>query len=400
MIQYVYTIYHLKEEFILPKILLKNVCKKYENNHYSVRNFNLEIEENDFIILVGPSGCGKSTTLRMIAGLEDISSGELWIDGIFSNYIDAGKRNMSMVFQNYALYPNLSVYDNIALALSSQKKSKTQIKETIEYVSNMLEINHLLDRKPSALSGGQKQRVAIGSSIARNPNIFLMDEPLSNLDAKLRSQLRIELAHLHKTLQTTIIYVTHDQTEAMTLGTKIVVMKDGEIQQIASPSFLYQKPYNVFVASFIGSPMMNFFDATIHSEEDEMYLSLNNTDQLPKESYCKVLLSEKISNILKKNNIYNSVIIGIRAEDFYFSNQPFINSNHQNFLSVVGKIEQIEYLGSEQFIHFTVYNHSYTAKFSNDLSLKTGEDITLFFDIEKIHIFDKQTQKNILFMEE
>ena len=235
-------------------IALKNVCKMYDGAHYAVKDFNLEIQDKEFVIFVGPSGCGKSTTLRMIAGLEEISDGELWIDGELCNYYEPGERGLSMVFQNYALYPNMTVYGNLAYALKIRKIPKKEIDEKVHKVAKTLEIEHLLDRRPAALSGGQKQRVAIGSAIIRKPKAFLMDEPLSNLDAKLRAQMRIELAKLHKELETTVVYVTHDQTEAMTLGSRIVVMKDGVVQQADTPQNVYNSPSNLFVAGFIGSP--------------------------------------------------------------------------------------------------------------------------------------------------
>lgn len=242
----------------MSEIVLRNICKRYENEHYAVKDFNLEIQDREFVIFVGPSGCGKSTTLRMIAGLEEISDGELWIDGELCNYYEPKDRGMSMVFQNYALYPHMTVYQNLAYALKIRKVPKNEIDQKVHQVAKTLEIEALLDRKPSALSGGQKQRVAIGSAIIRKPKAFLMDEPLSNLDAKLRAQMRIELAKLHRELETTIIYVTHDQTEAMTLGSKIVVMKDGIVQQADTPANIYNNPANLFVAGFIGSPAMNF----------------------------------------------------------------------------------------------------------------------------------------------
>ena len=253
----------------MSEITLKNVSKKYGNGNFAVREFNLDIHDKEFIIFVGPSGCGKSTTLRMIAGLEDITDGELWIDGQLCNYLEPQQREMSMVFQNYALYPNMTVYGNIAFALKIRKVPKAEIDRQVHEVAKILEIEHLLDRRPSALSGGQKQRVAIGSAIIRQPKAFLMDEPLSNLDAKLRTQMRVELAKLHKKLNTTIIYVTHDQTEAMTLASKIVVMKGGVMQQAAAPTAIYNHPANKFVAGFIGSPSMNFFEAEVKEFGDK-----------------------------------------------------------------------------------------------------------------------------------
>ena len=247
----------------MASLLLKNVTKKYPNGFVAVKEFNLEIKDKEFIIFVGPSGCGKSTTLRMIAGLEDISSGELYIDDKLVNDVEPKDRDIAMVFQNYALYPHMSVYDNMAFGLKLRKTPKDEIDQKVRNAARILDLEHLLDRKPKALSGGQRQRVAMGRAIVRSPKVFLMDEPLSNLDAKLRGQMRVEISKLHQRLETTIIYVTHDQTEAMTLGTRIVVMKDGVIQQVDSPQNLYDKPCNKFVAGFIGAPQMNMIDAAV-----------------------------------------------------------------------------------------------------------------------------------------
>ena len=247
----------------MASLSLRHVTKAYPNGFVAVKDFNLEIADKEFIIFVGPSGCGKSTTLRMIAGLEDISSGELYIDGKLVNDVEPKDRDIAMVFQNYALYPHMTVYDNMAFGLKLRKTPKDEIDKLVQEAARILDLSHLLDRKPKALSGGQRQRVAMGRAIVRNPKVFLMDEPLSNLDAKLRGQMRIEISKLHQRLQATIIYVTHDQTEAMTLGTRIVVMKDGVVQQVDSPQNLYDKPCNKFVAGFIGAPQMNLIDAVV-----------------------------------------------------------------------------------------------------------------------------------------
>ena len=247
----------------MASLSLRNIYKVYPNGFNAVKDFNLEIEDKEFIIFVGPSGCGKSTTLRMIAGLEEISKGELYIDDKLVNDVEPKDRDIAMVFQSYALYPHMSIYDNMAFGLKLRKMPKDEIDRRVREAARILDIEHLLDRKPKLLSGGQRQRVAMGRAIVREPKVFLMDEPLSNLDAKLRVQMRIEISKLHQRLQSTIIYVTHDQTEAMTLGTRIVVMKDGVIQQVDSPQNLYDRPDNLFVAGFIGSPQMNFIDATV-----------------------------------------------------------------------------------------------------------------------------------------
>ena len=247
----------------MANVSLKGIYKIYDGGVTAVSDFNLEIEDKEFIILVGPSGCGKSTTLRMIAGLEDISKGELYIGGVLSNDVAPKDRDIAMVFQNYALYPHMTVYDNMAFGLKLRKTPKDEMRRRVEEAARILDIAHLLDRKPKALSGGQRQRVALGRAIVRDPKVFLLDEPLSNLDAKLRAQMRTEISKLHQRLGTTFIYVTHDQTEAMTMGTRIVVMKDGLIQQVDTPQNLYDKPCNEFVAGFIGSPQMNFINATV-----------------------------------------------------------------------------------------------------------------------------------------
>ena len=291
----------------MSSLALRNISKIYHNNNCVVKNFNLEIQDQEFIIFVGPSGCGKSTTLRMIAGLEEISGGELWMDGKLMNYVEPQKREMAMVFQNYALYPHMTVYGNMAYALKIRKVPKKEIDKRVHEVARILEIEHLLDRRPGELSGGQRQRVAIGSAMIREPRVFLMDEPLSNLDAKLRVQMRVEIAKLHERLGTTIIYVTHDQTEAMTLGTRIVVMKEGVIQQAAAPAVLYNNPINQFVAGFIGSPAMNFFKTHLFEREGKKYITVRDWE-LP--------LSDSQSFLLKKRGFEEGEInLGIRPED-------------------------------------------------------------------------------------
>ena len=291
----------------MSNIVLKNVCKSYDKEHYAVQDFSLEIPDREFVIFVGPSGCGKSTTLRMIAGLEEITSGELWIDGQLCNYVEAKDRDLSMVFQNYALYPNMTVYENMAFSLKIRKQPKDEVDKKVHEAAKMLGIEHLLDRRPAALSGGQKQRVAIGSAIMRRPKAFLMDEPLSNLDAKLRAQMRVELAKLHKELKTTVIYVTHDQTEAMTLGTKIIVMKDGVVQQADTPEQIYRHPANKFVAGFIGAPSMNFMETMVTERNGAVYL----------EGDGGVTLRARGENemVLRRTYLGKMVILGMRPED-------------------------------------------------------------------------------------
>ena len=376
-------------------IVLKNICKQYDGEHYAVKNFNLDIQDREFIIFVGPSGCGKSTTLRMIAGLEDISDGELWIDGELCNYYEPKDRGLSMVFQNYALYPNMTVYGNLAYALKIRKVPKKEIDKKVHQVAKVLEIEQLLDRKPSALSGGQKQRVAIGSAIIRKPKAFLMDEPLSNLDAKLRAQMRIELAKLHRELGTTMIYVTHDQTEAMTLGTRIVVMKDGVVQQVESPANIYNNPRNQFVAGFIGSPSMNFFDAYVGEEEGRTTLYLGGTE-LPK----KVYVDGSRGQILKEQENGKKVVIGIRPEDIW----EYEDAVHRGFdeasVDIVETITAREMPGAEVILYFDAQNKSHAVRLRPDNQTRTGEKLQLYFDPEKLHVFDKETGENLFYREE
>ena len=363
----------------MSEITLKNVSKKYENGNFAVREFNLDIHDKEFIIFVGPSGCGKSTTLRMIAGLEDITDGELWIDGQLCNYLEPQQRGMSMVFQNYALYPNMTVYGNIAFALKIRKVPKAEIDRQVHEVAKILEIEHLLDRRPSALSGGQKQRVAIGSAIIRQPKAFLMDEPLSNLDAKLRTQMRVELAKLHKKLNTTIIYVTHDQTEAMTLASKIVVMKGGVVQQAATPAAIYNHPANKFVAGFIGSPQMNFF--TIELRGNKVKLEDGNEITLP-------------NGILKRlNGREGKLCMGVRGEDIRLDN---LNINLYEESIMKSQIEHAEIMGNENNLYFKFGNITAVCRVGKELVKKVGEKFEFVIDTNKIHLFDIDTEENIM----
>ncbi|WP_048747443.1 ABC transporter ATP-binding protein, partial [Paenibacillus sp. P22] len=291
----------------MGSITFNHVFKRYKGEaRPAVDDFHLSIEEGEFLVLVGPSGCGKSTTLRMLAGLEEISSGELYMDGKFINYVSPKDRDIAMVFQNYALYPNLSVFENIALGLKLRKTAKHEIGLRVNRVAKILEISHLLERKPSQLSGGQKQRVALGRAIAREPQVFLMDEPLSNLDAKLRAQTRAELIKLQSDLKRTTVYVTHDQVEAMTMGTRIVVMKDGVIQQVAPPRKLYDEPANLFVAGFIGSPQMNFIPGRIQREDGTLYFA-NRRMKLP----LPVEMERRLGGT---DRSLRSVVLGVRPE--------------------------------------------------------------------------------------
>ena len=367
----------------MASLSLKNVCKVYPNGFVAVKDFNLEIADQEFIIFVGPSGCGKSTTLRMIAGLEEISSGELWIGDKLVNDVEPKDRDIAMVFQNYALYPHMSVYDNMAFGLKLRKVPKAEIDKSVHEAAKILDIEHLLDRKPKALSGGQRQRVAMGRAIVRNPKVFLMDEPLSNLDAKLRVQMRIEIAKLHQRLGTTIIYVTHDQTEAMTLGTRIVVMKDGVIQQVDTPQNLYEKPQNLFVAGFMGSPQMNFLDAVVRINGTAVTLEVAG-QSIP-------LPPAKAKKLIDGGYNGKTVTMGIRPEDVYDS-EMFIETAKCVFSST---IKVYELLGAEVFLYFDLGEFAMTARVDPRSNARPGDTVRFAFDVEKIHVFDKETEQVI-----
>ena len=368
----------------MASLSLKNVCKVYPNGFVAVKDFNLEIADQEFIIFVGPSGCGKSTTLRMIAGLEEISSGELWIGDKLVNDVEPKDRDIAMVFQSYALYPHMSVYDNMAFGLKLRKVPKAEIDKSVHEAAKILDIEHLLDRKPKALSGGQRQRVAMGRAIVRSPKVFLMDEPLSNLDAKLRVQMRVEISKLHKRLQTTIIYVTHDQTEAMTLGTRIVVMKDGIVQQVDTPQNLYNTPCNQFVAGFIGSPQMNFMDALVNVNGNDVTLKVG-------EHVLKVPASKRQA-LIDGGYDGKTVVLGIRPEDVHDS-QAFISNSPDSVIK--SKIKVYELLGAEVFLYFDLEGTQMTARVNPRTTLRTGDDAIFALDMEKIHLFDKDTELTI-----
>ena len=363
----------------MASLSLKNVCKVYPNGFEAVKDFNLEVEDQEFIIFVGPSGCGKSTTLRMIAGLEEISSGEFYIDGKLMNDVEPKDRDIAMVFQNYALYPHMTVFDNMAFGLKLRKVPKDEIKRKVEEAAKILDLEKLLDRKPKALSGGQRQRVAMGRAIVRNPKVFLMDEPLSNLDAKLRVQMRSEIASLHNRLKATIIYVTHDQTEAMTLGTRIVVLKDGVIMQVDSPQKLYNEPNNLFVAGFIGSPQMNFVDAVCKVEGEKVSLSFENT--------TVVLPPAKAKKLADGGYNGKTVVMGIRPED--------IGDSEIEIEAHKDAVTGYELLGSEVLLYFKVAGASMTAKVDSRTTARMGDHIKMAIDPEKIHVFDKETELTI-----
>ena len=380
----------------MSEIALRNVCKQFDSEHYGIKDFNLDIHDKEFVIFVGPSGCGKSTTLRIIAGLEEITDGELWIDGELSNYLEPKERGMSMVFQNYALYPNMTVYGNMAYALKIRKMPKDEIDKKVHEVAKILEIEQLLDRKPAALSGGQKQRVAIGSAIIRKPKAFLMDEPLSNLDAKLRAQMRVELVKLHKQLDTTIIYVTHDQTEAMTLGTKIVVMKDGLIQQVGAPQSIYDNPVNLFVAGFLGSPSMNFFQCTVKAEENNRTALLLDDAKTVKKVYLDGTRGKQIADRYNGRH----VILGIRPEDIYEIEEAKKLGIENDSVDVDEPVVNREMLGAEVILYFDEQGKTLAVRLNPENQTKVGEKVSLYFDMDKAHVFDPESEENLFYREE
>lgn len=361
----------------MAHIQLKHIYKRFEDGVTAVKDFDLDIKEKEFVIFVGPSGCGKSTTLRMIAGLEHISDGELYMDGKLMNEVPSCDRDMAMVFQNYALYPHMSVYDNIAYSMKLKKIPKAEIKIKVEETAKKLGLEEVLDRKPKELSGGQKQRVAMGRAIVREPKVFLMDEPLSNLDAKLRHQMRGEIAKLYKELDSTFIYVTHDQVEAMTLGTKIVVLEDGEIQQVDTPKELYEHPANLFVAGFIGTPPMNLLPATCVSVDGVQYIKVGDAFLCLNEEWA-----EKIS---KKEYVNQEIVAGIRAEDMFLSPEGEIES----------VVEVYEMLGDYAYLYFRYAGQQLVMKVPVDTEVKRGERIRVSCNMEKIHLFDKIRENRI-----
>ena len=355
---------------------LRNVSKIYDNKLKVVSNVNLTINDKEFVVLVGPSGCGKSTTLRMIAGLEEISEGQIYIDDKLINDISPKNRDIAMVFQNYALYPHMTVYENMAFGLKLRKFSKENIKQRVNDAAKILDLEKYLDRKPKALSGGQRQRVAVGRAIVRKPKVFLFDEPLSNLDAKLRVQMRTEISKLHKRLEATIIYVTHDQTEAMTMGDRIALMKDGIVQQIDTPLNLYKHPKNKFVAGFIGSPPMNFIDGLILSDKGLSFKSKDNS--------LTIKLPHSYHNSLK-NYINSDVTIGIRPEDILL--EPGNELYVYNFST---QIEVAEQMGNETYLYFSLSNAQFVGRVKAIEKPDTGTLLNLFFNLDKLHFFSKE----------
>ena len=361
----------------MASLSLKHIEKIYPNGYHAVQDFNLEVEDKEFIIFVGPSGCGKSTTLRMIAGLEDISEGDFLIDGVKMNDVEPKDRDIAMVFQSYALYPHMNVYKNMSFALELAKVPKDEIDRKVHWAAGILGLEPYLDRKPKALSGGQRQRVALGRAMVREPEVFLLDEPLSNLDAKLRTEMRSQISKLHKQLGTTFVYVTHDQTEAMTMGDRICVMKDGVIQQFDTPQNLYDNPCNLFVAGFIGSPQMNFIDATVKKSGKGYVLCFGEAE---------VAVDRKeLADYEGK-----TIVCGVRPEDFHAEPQFFGKGN-----VIDAYIDLDEMMGSESYLYLEYAGQKMIARVPGRYAKRSDENIELAIDTEKLHLFDKETEKAI-----
>jgi len=369
----------------MASLSLKHIYKKYPGGVTAVSDFNLEVKDKEFLVLVGPSGCGKTTTLRMIAGLEEITEGELFIGDRLVNDVAPKDRKIAMVFQNYALYPHMSVYENMAFGLKLNKTPKEEIKRRVEEAARILDITHLLDRKPKALSGGQKQRVALGRAIVRNPMVFLLDEPLSNLDAKLRAAMRTELTKLHNRVGTTFVYVTHDQVEAMTMATRIVVMKDGLIQQVDTPQNLYDTPVNIFVAGFIGTPQMNFINGSLEKRDDDVYFNFENVSiKLP---------AEKANNPALADYIGKEVVAGLRPECIH--DEPMqLAALEDSSLEVF--VDVTELMGAEIYLYLTIGETNLIARVSSRSASRAGDTIKVAFDTSRLHIFDKDTERCII----
>lgn len=364
-------------------VSLRHIYKKY-GNITAVSDVNIEVQDREFLVLVGPSGCGKTTTLRMVAGLEEISSGEIQIGDRIVNDVPPKDRDIAMVFQSYALYPHMSVYDNLAFGLKLRKTPKPEISQRVRTAAETLGISNLLDRKPKQLSGGQRQRVALGRAIVREPKVFLMDEPLSNLDAKLRVQTRAELIKLHQRLQTTVVYVTHDQTEAMTMGTRIAVMKDGLLQQLDAPQQIYDNPANVFVAGFIGSPAMNFMDAQVQSVGDRMVVDTG--------TFRMSVPAQKAASLRAHQG--QDVIVGIRPEDIYERSlvPPGHHAPEQGMDSTSVNVEVVEHMGSELYVYFDAGRFPIVSRLDPRTDVAAGRKIDVVFDSNKMHVFDRQSQ--------
>ena len=366
----------------MADVTLKHVFKVYDGGVRAVNDFDLEIKDKEFVVFVGPSGCGKSTTLRMIAGLEEITSGQLYIDGELMNEVEPKNRDIAMVFQSYALYPHMTVYDNMAFGLKIRRTPKEEIEKRVKEAAEILEISDLLTRKPKALSGGQRQRVALGRTIVRNPKVFLLDEPLSNLDAKLRVAMRSEITKLHDKLQTTFIYVTHDQTEAMTMGNRIVVMKDGFVQQCDTPITLFEDPSNLFVATFLGSPQMNIVEAELFKDGDTLKAKLNGVD-----SMVVAFPEIKANQLANKKYIGQKVLLGIRPEHIIPKKGD-----------LKATIDVVEHLGDQSILYTTIENRKepFIIKIPFNMSYQAHQDINMEFDMNHIYLFDYETHKSIM----
>ena len=360
-------------------IRFEHVEKTYDNGVTVIPDLNLEIKDKEFVVLVGPSGCGKSTTLRMIAGLESISDGELYIGDRVVNDVAPKNREIAMVFQSYALYPHMTVYKNMAFALELRKTPKDVIDKKVREAAKILELEPYLDRKPKALSGGQRQRVALGRAMVRDPQVFLLDEPLSNLDAKLRTEMRSQISSLHQRLQTTFVYVTHDQTEAMTMGDRICVMKDGIIQQFDTPQELYNNPANMFVAGFIGSPQMNFMSAKVE-KAGTGYLLIADTAKVP-------VSDEKFASYVGKE-----VVLGVRPEDLHIEENALAKAGDA---VLNAHIDLDEMMGSEIYLCFNIQGSKMIARIPSKYQVRLGDDVKLAIDTDKIHVFDKDTEEII-----
>ena len=365
----------------MASVKLENISKIFDKDVVAVNDVNFDIHDKEFMVLVGPSGCGKSTTLRMIAGLEEITKGSIYIGDKIVNEVPPKDRDIAMVFQNYALYPHMTVYQNMAFGLKLRKFPKKEIEERVQDAAEILEIQNLLDRKPKALSGGQRQRVAVGRAIVRKPRVFLFDEPLSNLDAKLRVQMRTEISKLHSRLETTMIYVTHDQMEAMTMGDRIVVMKDGFIQQIDTPLSLYNNPLNKFVASFIGSPAMNFMTGTIRNDNGLSFDEGNIQLKIPDE------YQKKLSNYVNKK-----IVFGIRPENIGDAKYTL---GIKNPVKVKSLLEVVEPMGNEYFLYLNTGTHQFVARINAQEEYSTGTKADIVFNMEKAHFFDLETEEKI-----
>jgi len=365
----------------VASVTLDHVCKEFEGLKV-VRDVSLEIHDREFLVLVGPSGCGKSTILRMIAGLEAVTDGDIYIGDRVVNDVSAKDRDIAMVFQNYALYPHMSVFDNMAFGLKLRRLADEKINSRVNQTAEVLAIQHLLQRRPKQLSGGQRQRVALGRAIVREPQVFLMDEPLSNLDAKLRVQTRVELTKLHARLRTTVIYVSHDQVEAMTLGNRIAVLRDGVLQQVGAPADVYAKPANAFVAGFIGSPAMNFFKARLERSRDSVRVKGDGMEfDLPSEIVARI-----------GNYAGADVILGVRPEDIHAAGEQ---SSSGGVSSIRAKIEVVEHMGNEDFIHLTCGSSSFTTRTSGLANPKPGDMLSIAVAASKVHLFDPVSETAI-----